>query len=276
MARDFTIDDLKNFEEVIRKRVPGFRVAFKDASFVQRLLGFVMRPFNHRYMTDFTSTFYPVVWFPTQERYESNPRNSFVVLAHEYVHLVDTSKRPIWFRVSYVMPQALGVIPFIVYQALIGVNPWVMGTLVGGILVGLLVARTSVLMSWIMIAIAVLGTLLFAFFSTGWAALILLLGFGLLAPWSSPWRTNWELRGYAVQVSLAAWVNPDVPAEDREKVIKHFTAGDYYFMSWNAAHIRRCIDDIVTAANNRSVLAETPYDDIYAFAVSTGVVEPKG
>ena len=46
---------LHNFEDVIRERVPGFKVAFKDESPSQKVLGFLMQPFNPTYMTKFIS-----------------------------------------------------------------------------------------------------------------------------------------------------------------------------------------------------------------------------
>ena len=104
--------DLLAFEENTRKLVPGFQVAGKSDSWSQRLLGKLLF-FNPTYMTGYVSTFYPIVYFPTMAGYEENPTSSFSVLAHERVHLLDTKKQPLWFRVSYLLPQVL-VVPFLV------------------------------------------------------------------------------------------------------------------------------------------------------------------
>lgn len=86
----------------IRQKVPGFEVAFKDESRSQRFLGKLL--FFVAYMTDFITTFYPKVWWTTRKDYEDNPRGAFKTLAHEYIHLLDTKRSPMWFRLSYIMP----------------------------------------------------------------------------------------------------------------------------------------------------------------------------
>jgi hypothetical protein len=56
---------------VITREIPGFKIRFKTDSRLQKLIGFVLRwviPFNRRYMTDYTSTFYPDVFFPSRSR----------------------------------------------------------------------------------------------------------------------------------------------------------------------------------------------------------------
>ncbi len=104
--------DLKAFEDDTRRIVPGFQVSWKSGSWRQRLLGKLLF-FNPTYMTGYVSTFYPIVYFPTQQNYEGNPTSSFSVLAHERVHLLDTKRQPVWFRVSYLLPQGL-IVPFLI------------------------------------------------------------------------------------------------------------------------------------------------------------------
>jgi hypothetical protein len=103
--------DLRAFEEDTRKYVPGFQVVGKSDSWGQRLLGRILF-FNPTYMTGFLSTFYPITYFPTMADYEGHPTRSFIALAHERVHLLDTKRHPIWFRISYLLPQLL-VVPFL-------------------------------------------------------------------------------------------------------------------------------------------------------------------
>ena len=69
------------------------------------MAGFFSKPFNPKYMTSFTTTLYPVVWFPDKAYYEKNPEQSFRILAHERVHLVDRKERGFWQQLSYALPQ---------------------------------------------------------------------------------------------------------------------------------------------------------------------------
>lgn len=103
------LSQLRKFETLVKQLVPSFTLRWKDESWSQRVIGTLTKPFNSTYMTGYVSTFYPTVYFGSQLKYESNPASSFVSLAHEYVHLVDTRSQPIWFRVSYLLPQAFAV-----------------------------------------------------------------------------------------------------------------------------------------------------------------------
>lgn len=98
---------LREFESDTKALVPGFGLAWKDESFFHRVLGWLMWPFNPKYMTSYTTTMYPRVWFVSKAEYEKSPLASFMILAHERVHLLDTQASPFWFRVSYLMPQVL-------------------------------------------------------------------------------------------------------------------------------------------------------------------------
>ena len=114
--------DLQAFEDDTKKVVPGFQVAWKSDTWTQRLLGKVLF-FNPTYMTQYISTFYPIVYFPTKADYESNPINSFSVLAHERVHLLDTKRQPMWFRISYLLPQVLTIL-FLVSAIVTALISW--------------------------------------------------------------------------------------------------------------------------------------------------------
>lgn len=103
------LTDLRAFEADTAVVVPGFKLDWKDKSSFQKLLGAIMKPFNPGYMTSYTTTFYPKVWFPTQAGYESDPTRSLTTLAHERVHLLDTMASPLGFRLRYIYPQVLAV-----------------------------------------------------------------------------------------------------------------------------------------------------------------------
>ncbi len=108
-----TLEKLLEFEAEIRKVIPKFEIRFKDESKLQKFLGLLVWLFNREYMTRYTTTLYPVVWFPSRAFYESRPKVSFTILAHELVHLLDTQKHPFWFRVSYLFPQVLALPAFL-------------------------------------------------------------------------------------------------------------------------------------------------------------------
>jgi hypothetical protein len=127
--------DLQMFVEDTRRVVPNFEVRYKDSSWVQKLLGFFLGFFSSGYMTKFTTTLYPNVYFPSEAFYKEDAGKSFAILAHERIHLLDTQSNPIWFRVSYLLPQLLCV-PFIALGFLfLSLSWWVSGIfLVLGIL----------------------------------------------------------------------------------------------------------------------------------------------
>lgn len=108
-----TTEILRNFEVLIRAAVPNFEVRFKDESKWQRILGVLVWVFNREYMTRYTTTFYPVVWFPSKAFYEERPSPSLRILAHELVHLLDTKAHPVWMRLSYLLPQVLSILAFL-------------------------------------------------------------------------------------------------------------------------------------------------------------------
>jgi hypothetical protein len=101
---------LEKVEAKIRENIPGFEVRYKDEHFSQKLIGFLLKwviPFNRAYMTDYTTTVYPRVYFPSRAWAEENPGRAWKILTHEYVHLWDQQQHRIWYPVSYFLPQAL-------------------------------------------------------------------------------------------------------------------------------------------------------------------------
>jgi hypothetical protein len=98
---------LKVLERRIAAHIPGFRVGFKDQSTGQKVIKALMFWADYN---QFISTFYPVVYWPTEESYRKNSWASFKVLAHEYVHLVDGREAKGWFGFSYILPQILGLL----------------------------------------------------------------------------------------------------------------------------------------------------------------------
>jgi hypothetical protein len=264
------LSQLRRFEDVVRAEIPGFRIAFKNETWHQKALGLILRPFNPKYMESYTTTLSPVVYFPSREFYEGDPASSFAILAHEYVHLVDTKRHPVWFRLSYLLPQLLAPVFWLVFTALTGFNVWAVSLLAVAATVGGFVAKLSRTVEFLLAIGAILGTMVYAVVAYGWMTLLLFAGVIALAPLPAMWRVQWELRGYTVQLALYQWADGAVPEEYREWVRSIFNGAGYYFMSWDAGHIRRCINDIVDSAASGRLQTEHPYDTIYRFAEAEG------
>ncbi len=96
-------------ERQIKHTVNGFENRFKDESFWQKILGFLMF-WNRRYMTDFISTFFPFVYWPNRKSYTVDKRGSFKGLAHEWVHLLDDRDHRGWFGFSYISVQVWAIV----------------------------------------------------------------------------------------------------------------------------------------------------------------------
>ncbi len=103
------LKQVESFQKVIEQQIPGFRLKFKDESTSQKVLGLILRPFNPRYMTNFTTTLGKFVYFPSRAWYVENPSRAFSILAHELVHLVDYANHGLWFSASYLLPQLLAL-----------------------------------------------------------------------------------------------------------------------------------------------------------------------
>lgn len=91
----------------IQATVPGAQLRFKDQSAGQRTIGTLVGVLgNRRYTTEFVTVLGRTVWWPNQAAYERVPDRTARVLLHEWVHLSDWARQPVWFPLSYA-----GVLP---------------------------------------------------------------------------------------------------------------------------------------------------------------------
>ena len=88
----------------IYKNISGFEIVEKENSRLMRLLSFLLF-FNKKFMTDFTTTIYPKVYFPKSILSSGDPIRRIIILAHEYVHLNDRKRLGILFNILYLAPQ---------------------------------------------------------------------------------------------------------------------------------------------------------------------------
>jgi len=267
-----TLDDLRAFEALVRVHYPALRIEFKEQSFGQKLLGYLVFPFNHQYMTRYSSTFAPVVYFPSKDYYESNPKSSFTVLAHEFVHLLDTQQQPFWFRFTYMFPQTLAPLALAVYVAWARSHSWPLAVLLLGFVGSALIARVSMAAFFVAGLSVLLGSIALSIWASGWAFLAFLVGLLLLSPWPSPGRVYWERRGYAMSLGIYRWTFGGVPQILRAAVAKAFTGPSYYFMSWSKDGTLTWVNDTVEAASAGGLVKELPYGIVNDFLRSRNLV----
>lgn len=268
-----TLEDLRAFEELLRSNYPKLRIAFKDESALQRVLGYVMFPFNPGFMTRYVSTFAPVVYFPSKEFYESNPKGSVTLLAHEYVHLLDTERQPFWFRFSYLFPQVLAPVALAVYVGLARTHSWPLAVLLTGALLSALIARVSMAAFFVSLVLVLGGSAFLAVHFSGWSSVALGVALLLLAPWPSAGRVRLERRGYAMSLALYCWTLGYVPQILRDSVARMFTGPAYYFMSWSKKSTDSFVNTAVAQASSGELAKEPPYGLVYDFLHKRGLVK---
>jgi len=93
----------------IKERVPGYKIKFKDESFLMKALDKILF-FNKDFITSVTTVIGKTVYFPRRDWFEENPGRYFYTLCHEYVHIMDYVRHPVLFTIGYLMPQALAIL----------------------------------------------------------------------------------------------------------------------------------------------------------------------
>jgi len=202
-------EDFALYDAVVGKvssKVPGFEIRYKDESWSSKLIAALCWIFNRRYMTDFTTTRYPRVYFPSQKYVQQNPRRAAKILSHEFVHLWDRKQKGRWFSLSYALPQIAGVVlllTLLVVGFFLPVSKW-----------------------WIALAIGV--PMLYC-----------------LAPTPAYWRMRAEMRGYAASMAVNYWRYGFVNSFTLDWIAKTFTGPNYYFMWPFRKGVDRRIADVV-------------------------------
>jgi hypothetical protein len=259
---------LGRFEECVREHIPDFKVAFKSDSKVQKCLAFLMFPFAPKYGTDFITTIGSTVYFPSQAYYEKDPMGNFITLAHEFVHMWDAKRNP-WFKVSYLFPQILVVLPVLLFVALAGTNAWVLAIPVLGYVLSCLVARVSFLGFCVTMAVTLAALLGVGWEHTRWA-LLSLVGLAVLGPWPAPWRTKWELRGYGMTIAVVQWLGV-LSDKTRDQIAEMFVCSTYYFMSWSRGPIQRNLEATRQQAAAGALQRIEPFSIVYDFLRDSGL-----
>lgn len=111
-------------EKKIQEEIPGFRIDYKDTTkdWKLRVVGKIVGLFNKAFMTRFTTTLFPVVYFASRDSVESDFGAYFYTLCHEWVHLYDRKTKGFWFTLSYLFPQMFSLLA--VFSFLAFWNVW--------------------------------------------------------------------------------------------------------------------------------------------------------
>lgn len=254
---------LNDFKAVIRKDVPKFQVGAKDRSWQMRACGFLARPFNDKFMERFTTTWGNTVFFPNESWYEERPDRALRILAHEYVHLYDQTQHW-WFQASYIFPQVLFVIPAVVFAVLAWPWSWLALMPLAAYLIACVVALLTRPGALGLLGLMLVGFFVASWFLVGWKVFVLLGGCVLLVPWPAPWRTKWELRGYAMNAAFAVWWGY-WSTEVRDRMTTKFTGPTYFFMSWSGSKIRALLDQAAENARAGTLEKTKPYSTVRDF-----------
>ena len=184
--------------QFVRAHFPDFEVRYKNESWSSKVLAVLVWIFNRRYLTDFTTTRYPRVYFPSRQYIADAPRRAFKILMHEFVHLWDRRTRGLRHLLGYGFPQIMAV-AFLLIMA------------------GALVA----------------GALLDAFGPYRWvvAGPMLAVALVCLAPLPAPFRTRAEMRGYSMSMALNFWRYGSIVSGTRKWIADYFVGWEYYRMS---------------------------------------------
>lgn len=250
-------------KSIIEQDVPSFRVGFKDQSFTMKMLGFLAAPFNPEFMTKYITTWGTGVYFPDEAFFLADPAKSFRILAHEYVHLWDAKQNSL-FKLSYMFPQVLALLPLMAYAVLAWPWSWIALLPFTSYILGCGAAKLSRVLFWIVFPLLLGGTAVLAWYLTGWLSLVLLGAVLFLVPWPAPWRVKWELRGYGMNVALAQWLYGNFTSKHKESIIQQFTGPAYFCMSWSKSRVSNGLDEFYEDSKSGELQEDRPYGRVFS------------
>ncbi len=226
----------------IKAHIRGFEIRFKDESWSSRVIGVLCWLFNRKYMTEFTTTRYPRVYFPSRKYVEDKPLRATKILYHEFVHLWDRKQKGFWFTVGYAFPQWIGLlllVTFIVQGFFLSTKVWWMALVIG---IPMLVCLT---------------------------------------PLPAYWRMKTEMRGYAMNLAFNQWRYGSVRQWTKDWVTDIFTGPSYCFMWPFEKSVRKFLDEVIGMLDGSKTLVgwmasyqmnELPYSKAYEMLDKHGML----
>lgn len=110
MIRSITDADVAQLLVELRHDIPSAELRFKTDSWLQRCIGLIVRPFNPRYMTHYTTVMGGKIWLPSREFLQRRSAAwLYALIQHEAVHLRDMRRFPVLFHVSYLLLLPTGI-----------------------------------------------------------------------------------------------------------------------------------------------------------------------
>ena len=196
--------------QFVRVHFPDFEVRYKNESWSSKVLAVIAWIFNRRYLTDFTTTRYPRVYFPSRQYIADAPRRAFKILMHEFVHLWDRRVEGFRHVLGYCFPQICAVALLLFFAAAL-----------------------------------IVGATVDAFGPYRWivAGPLLLVALASLAPLPAPFRTRAEIRGYSMNMALNLWRYGGIVPGTKKWIADHFVGWEYYRMSWDRREVMARLAD---------------------------------
>ena len=120
------------FLNELKKSFPKLKIKYKNESWLMTILAKILF-FNQDFASGYITTIGNTVYFPTQESINKNELSAIATLAHEAVHIYDSSKYThILFSLLYLLPQLLAILALPLYfvigwwglLALVFLAPW--------------------------------------------------------------------------------------------------------------------------------------------------------
>jgi hypothetical protein len=105
------------------------------------------------------------------------------------------------------------------------------------------------------------------------ALTLLVLGLVALIPWPSPWRVNWEKRGYAMTLAINYWIFGSIPDPLKHNVRSHFLDWSYFKMSRSPADIDRWLVNIIVSIEDGTICSDGAYYNVRSFLLGRGLVQ---
>lgn len=270
----------------VKKRHPKFSVKYKDESRFQRLLGLLAYPFNAEYMTRYTTTFGPSVYFTSRAHVKEDPLGCAKVLGHEGVHIWDEEEHGFSYNIGYACPQLLAL-PLLALYAVLG--SWIpLAAFVGAM-------AAAYLLLWVTMKVTSSKPVrLGVFFLLAGAGIVAYLGGSVwlskwwaflavgalvpLGPWRSPWRAKWEQRGYGMNIAFNYWRYGSVRERSLEWMSKAFTTMAYYRMDPNEGRVMADLRGTLHRCETGDILKgphAEPYVMVFDVLKAAGLVKPE-